>query len=383
MRDWITMPEGPPPVAADAAADGQLLIDSSGIGSPDTGAVSVGSEGRRPGRTWSLKAEWSRAFALMLVALLLGALATVVGVRAVADQIEETAARLHRESETVADLRSALDAHEMAGHHLLSSAQADRSAYLQQQQDVARRFEDAILLLPAERDMRASASQARDEWQDGLAEHGLWGSQVESLTGDRVTDSPGLAASGAGVRALLDRIQLSAVESMDSGLAYGAELQQIVIAARSALFGLAAAGVVYFRARIVKFLIRPVEALRRGVLKLQSGDYSHRIDVVRQDELGELAEAFNSMAAAVHESHRALTYRATHDPLKGLANRAALTERLAVSFRPGSDGGSRQEGLLVIDLDDFKDVNDSLGHEGGDLLLVQLAGRRPRCTPRW
>lgn len=385
MRDWITMPEGPPPMADDAAADGQLLIDSSGIGSPGagpagTGAVPVGSEGRRPGRTWSLKAEWSRAFALMLVALLLGALATIVGVRAVADQIEETAARLHRESETVADLRSALDAHEQAGHRLLSSAQADRSAYRQQQQDVTRRFEDAILLLPAERDMRASASRARDEWQDGLAEHGLWGSQVESLTGDRVADSPGLAASGAGVRTLLDRIQRSALESMDSGLAYGAELQQIVIAARSALFGLAAAGVVYFRARIVKFLIRPVEALRHGVLRLQSGDYSHRIDVVRRDELGELADAFNSMAAAVHDSHLALTHRATHDPLTGLANRAALTERLAATFQPGTDRRSRHEGLLIIDVDDFKDVNDSLGHEGGDALLVQLAGRLQGCV---
>ncbi len=189
------------------------------------------------------------------------------------------------------------------------------------------------MLLPAERGMRATASQARDEWQDGLAEHGLWGSQVESLTGDRVADSPGFAASGAGVRALLDRIQRSALDAMDSGLAYGAELQQIVIAARSALFGLAAAGVVYFRARIVKFLIRPVEGLHRGVLKLQSGDYSHRIDVVRGDELGELADAFNSMAAAVHDSHLALTHRATHDPLTGLANRAALTERLAADLQ--------------------------------------------------
>ena len=34
MRDWITMPEGPPPTAADAAADGQLLIDSSGSAAP-------------------------------------------------------------------------------------------------------------------------------------------------------------------------------------------------------------------------------------------------------------------------------------------------------------------------------------------------------------
>ena len=380
MRNSTTTPEDTPPVVAEVTADGQLLIDSSGTGGPGTGAVPVGIEAQRPGRTWSLKAEWSRAFALMLVALLLGAVATVVGVRAVADQVQETSAQLQHESAAVAELRSALDAHEQAGHRLLSNAPADRAAFLQQQQDLSRRFEDAIVLLPAERDMRATASQARDEWRDGLAEHGLWGNQLQSLTGVRVAESPGLSASGAGVRALLDKIQRSAIEAMDSGLAYSAELQQIVIAARSALFGLAAAGVVYFRARIVKFLIRPVEGLHRGVLSLQSGNYGHRIDVVRRDELGELAEAFNSMAAAVHDSHLALTHRATHDPLTGLANRAALTERLASSFRPGAERGPRHVGLLIIDVDDFKDVNDSLGHEGGDALLIQLAGRLQGCV---
>jgi hypothetical protein len=126
----------------------------------------------------------------MLVALLLGALATIVGVRAVADQVRETSAQLQHESAAVAELRSALDAHEQAGHRLLSNAPADRAAFLQQQQELSRRFEDAIVLLPAERGMRATASQARDEWRDGLAEHGLWGNQLQSLTGVRVADRP-------------------------------------------------------------------------------------------------------------------------------------------------------------------------------------------------
>ncbi|MET4096401.1 HAMP domain-containing protein [Arthrobacter sp. UYCu712] len=148
---------------------------------------------------------------------------------------------------------------------------------------------------------------------------------MEALTGNHVAETPALAASGAGIRAGLDRIQGSALEAMDSGLAQSAELQQIVIAARITLFGLGAAWVVYFRSRMVKFLLRPVEGLHRGVLQLKSGDYNYRIGVVRRDELGELAEAFNSMASAVHDSHLALTHRATHDPLTGLANRAALT----------------------------------------------------------
>lgn len=380
MRNWTTRPEAPPTTVAEAAADGHIAIDSSGTGTSGSGAVGVGSGTPRTERSWSLKTEWSRAFALMLVALLVGALATIVGVRGVGDQVQETAARLQGESDTVAELRSALDAHELIGHQLLSGAPVDRQAFLQQQQDLARRFEDAVRFLPAEREMSAAASKAGAEWRRGLAEHGLWDSQVQALTGNRVSESPGLAASGAGVRSLLDGIQRSALEAMDSGLAYSAELQQMVIAARSALFGLAAAGVVYFRSRMVRFLIRPIEGLHSGVVKLQTGDYNHRIDVVRRDELGELAEAFNSMAAAVHGSHQALTHRATHDPLTGLANRAVLAERLAASFKPGAERRSRHEALLIIDVDDFKDVNDSLGHEGGDALLIQLAGRLRGCV---
>ncbi|MEY2461713.1 MAG: hypothetical protein QOG30_3543, partial [Acidimicrobiaceae bacterium] len=72
--------------------------------------------------------------------------------------------------------------------------------------------------------------------------------------------------------------------------------------------------------------------------------------------------------------------QALHDGLTGLPNRSSLTERLAASFGPGSDRRARHESVLFIDVDDFKDVNDSLGHEGGDALLTQLAARLSECV---
>jgi diguanylate cyclase (GGDEF)-like protein len=131
---------------------------------------------------------------------------------------------------------------------------------------------------------------------------------------------------------------------------------------------------------MVKDLLRPVATMHECVLKLWAGDYNNHIKVARHDELGELAQAFNRMAEALHDSHLALTLRATHDSLTGLANRASLAERLTASFRSGSERRTRQDSLLFIDIDDFKDVNDTKGHEAGDALLTQLAHRLNGCA---
>jgi diguanylate cyclase (GGDEF)-like protein len=80
-----------------------------------------------------------------------------------------------------------------------------------------------------------------------------------------------------------------------------------------------------------------------------------------------------------------LRRQAFHDALTGLANRNLLLDRLehAVARRPGPHHGPNA--VLFLDLDDFKAVNDNIGHAGGDLLLVAvaerlLAGLRPSDT---
>src|SRR3712207_6421132 len=72
-----------------------------------------------------------------------------------------------------------------------------------------------------------------------------------------------------------------------------------------------------------------------------------------------------------------LAHQACHDPLTGLPNRTRLTEHVAERFVAGGGGLA----CLFLDLDDFKVVNDSLGHRAGDELLAEVA-RRLRATVR-
>jgi diguanylate cyclase (GGDEF)-like protein/PAS domain S-box-containing protein len=75
-----------------------------------------------------------------------------------------------------------------------------------------------------------------------------------------------------------------------------------------------------------------------------------------------------------HDLQETLRYQATHDPLTGLPNRALFTERLAEIFdSPGT--APERIGLCYLDLDGFKVINDSLGHDVGDRLLVAVATR--------
>jgi diguanylate cyclase (GGDEF)-like protein len=67
-----------------------------------------------------------------------------------------------------------------------------------------------------------------------------------------------------------------------------------------------------------------------------------------------------------------LSYRASHDPLTGLANRSLLREKLDQLHQPPH---GLRHGLLLLDLDGFKDVNDTFGHPVGDALLIEVACR--------
>ncbi|WP_459855497.1 bifunctional diguanylate cyclase/phosphodiesterase [Humidesulfovibrio idahonensis] len=77
-----------------------------------------------------------------------------------------------------------------------------------------------------------------------------------------------------------------------------------------------------------------------------------------------------------------LRYRALHDPLTGLANRTLCLDRIALANERAQRRPGMRFAVVFMDLDRFKVINDSLGHEAGDMLLREVASRLLACTRR-
>jgi diguanylate cyclase (GGDEF)-like protein len=91
-------------------------------------------------------------------------------------------------------------------------------------------------------------------------------------------------------------------------------------------------------------------------------------------------EALTAVAVSAFNRRRLsdeMTYLARHDALTGLHNRAIFTDRLTLALERRAPRG--QVAVLYIDLDGFKEVNDVLGHEAGDVLLARVAERINQC----
>jgi diguanylate cyclase (GGDEF)-like protein len=94
--------------------------------------------------------------------------------------------------------------------------------------------------------------------------------------------------------------------------------------------------------------------------------------VIRHDDGGFGTIAVADLFAEVAHTH---AYLGLHDPLTGLANRRMLLERLRATHTRASGGKEGVFAVLFVDLDDFKPINDVLGHETGDVALMTVAQR--------
>ncbi|MFZ5635198.1 MAG: putative bifunctional diguanylate cyclase/phosphodiesterase [Pseudomonadota bacterium] len=129
-------------------------------------------------------------------------------------------------------------------------------------------------------------------------------------------------------------------------------------------------------------LVRPIRHLSEAAREIESGNFTTALPVNgRRDEVGTLVRAFARMADSIVRHDRDMRRMAYTDSLTGLANRLAFRETLdhrLMQLR----GVGRQLALLFADIDDFKRVNDTLGHDVGDEVLIQFANRIREAVER-
>ena len=140
--------------------------------------------------------------------------------------------------------------------------------------------------------------------------------------------------------------------------------------------GIAGALVAYLLSfRLLQSISAPILELKDVVNDVKNNrDFTKRAVKHNKDEVGELVDGFNQMLSQIETDQGLLEEMAYVDTLTDLPNRRMFKEQLARSFAH-SQAYHSKVGVIFIDLDNFKWVNDSKGHDAGDLLLQRIASR--------
>ena len=141
-----------------------------------------------------------------------------------------------------------------------------------------------------------------------------------------------------------------------------------------ALLGLVIAGPAAVTFLAARKLTGTILALRRSTDAIARGDVNGPIDVDCACEVGGLADSFRAMIRRLNGNILRMNVLAYTDPVTQLPNRTVVNHVMGLLKRQG-DGADCRSALLFIDLDGFKRINDTLGHEAGDRLLRLVADR--------
>ncbi|OMC81702.1 EAL domain-containing protein [Viridibacillus sp. FSL H8-0123] len=108
--------------------------------------------------------------------------------------------------------------------------------------------------------------------------------------------------------------------------------------------------------------------------QIEKGDYTKKLKIQRRDEVGRIADAAEHMGKQIHKQMEILNFQASFDMLTKLPNRSSIERRIDVGIRHCRLQNEEMT-VAFIDVDNFKDVNDTHGHAYGDELLIQVGQR--------
>lgn len=209
---------------------------------------------------------------------------------------------------------------------------------------------------------------------------------VKAQVVDRSNLSPALSQVSLGDIAELDGdkgellVRVSAVASLQDGRQPRLVLEHSLDATLAHYTGLRAVlmligliGVLmgtWAAIRLSRGIARPLQSLAEAA-RAYGGGAVAKVNVRGAIEVRSLAESFNAMVDAVDERERQIMHASLHDALTGLPNRRFFIEKLDRAVSRQSD--TRRTFVAFIDLDDFKAINDTMGHPVGDEVLRSVA----------
>jgi diguanylate cyclase (GGDEF)-like protein len=125
---------------------------------------------------------------------------------------------------------------------------------------------------------------------------------------------------------------------------------------------------------VARSITRPLALITRGAARIREGDYSVPIETGHSGEIEVLADSINHMRRGIAEREREILRLAYDDPLTGLPNRLKFNSSVLEHIQQRQANLGRFA-VMMMDLDRFKIINRSLGHEVGDAVLKNVAAR--------
>ncbi len=129
---------------------------------------------------------------------------------------------------------------------------------------------------------------------------------------------------------------------------------------------------------INRILVHPIQRLGKMAHDVGRSRFDAQSGIDSDDELGDLARSFEEMSRNLEQSQQQVAYLAYRDSLTGMPNRRMFQEYLKRALGHAHRNHT-QLALLFLDLDNFKQVNDTMGHQAGDLLLQEMSERLADC----